>query len=378
MVKERNFIALAIIAALAACGGGGGGSSTPAGGSLVGGSPAATPTPGALPTSGTLPAGYLVTSVAITLPAGKYSASTRRTQTVGTGTTSITFTLLQLNGVSATSTPQNFGLTASSTGCAKNASQALVCTLGVDAPIGQDVFLAQTYDANGNLTGSGAVALSVALKSTNAAAITLSAQVASVFVVPGSTYLGSFQSQNLGMKTRLSAQGSRRSPAGGVPPFLNSMPVFVIASDSANNTILNPSNYSSPIYVQVGFDLWSSYTADVTLNVTYGVSDAAPCTAGATASASGWYASLMLCSPSDLVTASVATNPGDFPSDLGYIYGWVSAASLVPTPAPSQAPQPFQTPASNTFAEFYVNVTPPPTPVPTPTGPSGPITVIGQ
>jgi len=29
------------------------------------------------------------------------------------------------------------------------------------------------------------------------------------------------------------------------------MPVFVIASDSSNNTILNPSNYSSPIYVQV-------------------------------------------------------------------------------------------------------------------------------
>ena len=185
MVKERNFIALAIIAALAACGGGGG-SSAPASGSLVGGAPVTTPTPGALP------AGYLVTSVAITLPAGKYSASTRRTQTVGTGTTSITFTLLQQNGASATSTPQAFGLTASSKGCVVNQSQALVCTLGVDAPVGQDVFLAQTYDANGNLTGSGAVALSVALNSANAAAITLSAQVANVFVVAGSPYLGSY------------------------------------------------------------------------------------------------------------------------------------------------------------------------------------------
>jgi hypothetical protein len=377
MGKTRNLTALAIIAVLAACGGGGGGtSSAPAGGSLVGGLPAATPTPGALPTSGALPAGYLVTSVAITLPAGKYSASTRRTQTVGTGTTSITFTLLQQNGASATSTPQSFGLTASSKGCAVNQSQALVCTLGVDAPVGQDVFLAQTYDANGNLTGSGAVALSVALNSANAAAITLSAQVANVFVVAGSPYLGS--SQNLESKARQGAQGSRRSPAGA-PPYLTSMPVFVIASDSANNTILNPSNYSSPIYVQLGFDLWfDEYTPDVTLNVTYGVSDTPPCTAGATASASGWYASLMLCSPSDNVTATIAANPGNNPSDYGYIYGWVSAASLVPTPAPSQAPIAFQTPSANTFAQFSVNVTPPPTPVPTPSGPSGPITVIGQ
>jgi hypothetical protein len=310
-----------------------------------------------------------VTSVAITLPAGKYSASTRRTQTVGTGTTSITFTLLQLNGVSATSTPQKFGLTASSQGCAVNQSQALVCTLGVDAPVGQDVFLAQTYDANGNLTGSGAVALSVALNSTNAAAITLSAQVASVFVVAGSPYLGS---QSLS-KARQGAQGFRRSAAAGPPPYLNSMPVFVIASDSSNNTILNPSNYSSPIYVQVGFDLYYGYTPDVTLNVTYGVSDTLPCTAGATASASGWYASLMLCSPSDSVTAAIAANPGNYPSDYGYIYGWVSAASLVPTPAPSQTPIAFQTPSANTFAQFPVNVA-----TPTPTPPSGPITVIGQ
>jgi hypothetical protein len=288
--------------------------------------------------------------------------------------------------VPATSTPQKFGLTTAYTYCSVNQSQALVCTLGVDAPVGQDVFLAQTYDVNGNLTGSGAVALSVALNSTNAAAITLSAQVANVFVVPGSTYLGDYYSQQLGSKARTHGAQSVRRTAQGSNLTLSSIPIYVIASDSTNTTILNPSNYSSPIYLQLAFDwyYWNMYTADVTLQVTYGASDTSPCAAGATATASDWYQSIMLCSPSDQVTASLPASGGANPSDYAYVFGWVTASSLVPTPAPNMTPLPLPTPPSNTYAQFYVYPTPTPspspspTPVPTPTGPTAPITVIGQ
>jgi hypothetical protein len=385
MIKERNLIALAVIAVLAACGGGGGGgtSTLPSGTNSVG----AMPTPSATATP-VLPAGYAVDAVSITMAKGTYAAaSSRSVQAIGTGTQSIVFTLLQQNGVAQTGSPQDFGLTASSSGCTTNPNtQALTCVLPVDAPVGQDVFLAQTYsnaNGTGSLTGSGAVALNVGINSTNTASIVLNAQVAAVYVVSGSFYLGSYLppsaiARGTGAQAvirRAGTQSALRHAAGAQQvnyPAVTSTQVFVVAVDSSGNTILNPSTYSSAIYLQIAYDTYEDYlpySADVTLTATYAANDPSPCTPGGTASASGWYQSFALCSPSDTVTASLTPNVLSSPSSDAYVFGQTSATALIPTPAPNTTPEPVPSyPATNSYADIYVIY-------PTP---AGNLQVIGQ
>jgi hypothetical protein len=376
MIKERSLIGLAIIAVLAACGGGGGGGSSVPSSTLPGGggSVAATPTPGVAVSPSSVPAGDAVASVSITMAKGTYAASSRRTQAIGTGTQSIVFTLLQQNGTTITGTPQVFGLTMSSTYCTVNATTLnLSCVLPVDAPIGQDVFLAQTYDAangTGNLTGSGAVALSVGQNTSNTASIVLNAQVAAVYVYAGITYLGGIPEA---IARHAGTEASRR-PLVLPSTAPTSTPIFIVAVDSSGNTILNPSVYNAPIYLQLAFSPYGSYTADVTLTATYASGDQSPCTGG-TATVSSWYASLPICSPSDTVTASLSPNGGADPSNYAFVFGWTSPSYLVPTPAPAQSPQPLPTfPSTNSYAYLYVTY---PTPSPVPSN-TGSLTVVGS
>lgn len=386
-MKVQGIVALAVVAiAIAACGGGGGGGSAPSGSTAV--LPAATSTP----TSAALPAGYAVDAVTISMAKGTYSTtSIRRAQTVGTGTESVVFTLLQQNGVPTTGTPQIFGLIQTSPGCTVNTTtQALTCVLPVDAPIGQDVFLAQTYDQSngtGNLTGSGAVALTVGQNTTNTASIVLNAQVAAVYVVSQSQFLGNEYGDYSIARRGAQALGAHAVHTQAVrtplQTFEQSTPVYVIAVDSSNNTILNPSAYNAPIYLLLAFDEYDcgAYscdqgvydTPDVTLTVTYGSNDPSPCTPNGTATAAGWFGQLALCSPSDSVTASLAANGGLNPSEDAYIYGFItSVAALYPSPAPSQTPVPLPTPTGNTYADIYVYYpTPSPSPTSTPTCPPG-------
>jgi hypothetical protein len=387
MIKERNLIALAVIAVLAACGGGGGGgtSTLPSGTNSV----TATPTPGVVATpTPVLPAGYAVDAVSITLAKGTFAAaSSRSTQAIGAGTESIVFILLQQNGTATTGSPQTFGLTASSAGCTTNPSSgALTCTLPVDAPIGQDVFLAQTYataNGTGTLTGSGAVVLSVGQNTTNTALINLNAQVANVVVVAGESFLGTFGLPS-SVARRAGTQAIRRAAGSQVPvgTTIDSTQIFVEAADSSGNPILNPSAYSSPIFLQLAFDVdgygqnfFGLTTADVTLSVAYGINDPSPCTSGGSASTSSFYGSFALCSPSDIVTASVSANGGANPSDDAYIFGYTSASSLSPTPAPNVTPTALPTPSTNSFAQITVSF-----PTPTATCPPGDgcLPVIGQ
>jgi hypothetical protein len=378
-MRLQGILALAVVAlSIAACGGGGGGGSSPAGTSNAV-LPTAPPNVAATPTSAALPAGYAVDKVLVTMAKGTYAASARRLQAIGTGTESIVFTLLQQNGSPVTGTPQVFGLTSSSQNCTVNAGTGnLGCTLPVDAPIGQDIFLAQTYansDGTGGLTGSGAVALSVGQNTTNTASIVLNAQVAAVFVVAGNNVLGT---ENLSSVVRNRGAQALRRPADAPPTGPNSMPVFVIATDSSGNTILNPSAYNAPLYLQLAFDpnepcCSGNATADVTLSVTYGISDPTPCTAGSTVAVNTYYASLPLCSPSDSVTAALSPTGGANPSETAFIFGYINANTLVPTPAPSQTPLPLVTPSANSFAYFSVFY---PAPSPFPSG--GSITVIGE
>ena len=152
---------------------------------------------------------------------------------------------------------------------------------------------------------------------------------------------------------------------------MTSLQVFVIATDSAGNTILNPSSYNAPVYLQLGFDMYSN--PDVTLSATYATSDPSPCTAGTTASTSSFWGSIPICSPSDVVTATLIPNVSSASYDA-YVFAWISSASLVPTPAPSSTPAPFPTnlPATNSYADIYVY------PVATPTPPTGILPVTGS
>ena len=294
----RLLLGLAIVALAAACGGGGGGGSGAPSSIGLTTSPTNAPGANAPATNSPLPAGYARASVSITVPKGTGSASnSRRAQNVGTGTNSITFTLLQQSAGLASPSPQTFGLTATSPGCSTNTAGNLVCTLSVSAPVGNDIFLAQTYtgtNGSGSLTGSGAVSLSVAQNSTNTASLSLSGQVATVYLAAGAPYpyLGSYG---------LPASVARRNAAAAAtPPPVSSLQIFVIALDSQNNIILNPSVFTSPVYIQLLYG--DQNTPDVLLTVVPGFEG------GPTQTASLGYGSVAVNSPTDTITASIIPN----------------------------------------------------------------------
>jgi hypothetical protein len=165
-MRVQSILALAVVAvAIAACGGGGGGGSTGSSSTVLPTSaPSSAPTVASTAPATNAPgtAGYLVANMTITIPKGQVVASARRTQTVGTGTQSVTFTLLEQNGVAASEPLQSYGLTTTSPGCGLDTAGDLVCSLNINAPPtntngGTDIFLAQTYtgpNGTGTLTGS--------------------------------------------------------------------------------------------------------------------------------------------------------------------------------------------------------------------------------
>jgi len=320
-----------MIAVLAACGGGGS-SGTVAPSSV----PTAVVTAAA--TSTPLPSNEARAAFSITLPSTK-TASARNRQTIGTGTTSITFTLLQPAG----GTAQSFPLDGSQTYCTSG-QNGLTCTLSVVAPIGLDVFLAQTYDSNNNLTGSGAVQFDVTENSTNVESLSLTSQVQSVYLTSSSNYLGlysdGFQYESQEAIARPPAAIRRPAQTGGPVP---SMSVFVIAQDSANNTILNPSIFNLPITIQIVYtdiylDALSSPVADVALGVKPTSYDPSTCGTQGSSTPSPTYSDVQVCSPGDAITATVVNNSGGAAGMvlIGSVNG---AANLVqPSPIPSSTP----------------------------------------
>jgi len=309
MIKERKligFAGLATIAVLAACGGGGGGS-------LLG-SGAAAPT---VASASAPPAGQAAVRFSISVPGTGTALNGRSPKYIDPSTRSLTMTLLQNNGSATNGTVQGpFNLTVGSPGC--TGSTPLVCTFSVDAPIGSDVFLANTFsgtNAQGPL-GSGAVALSVLQNATNSANLTLTGPVTTVATVSNNgaffdtLYDGNgpfvfapsaaLLAPGVGSKARASAMGVRR-PLGAQasPAPIPSERVFIIGADAAGNVILNPTQYNQPIQVTLNLN---SGTANVTL------ADSPP--AGLTCPGSGTatsvdQGSVLVCSPSDQVTLSI-------------------------------------------------------------------------
>jgi hypothetical protein len=363
MIKERSLIGLAVIAVLAACGGGGGGSTTP--------------TP-----SQQIPAGYARAQFAITVPSGSGSSSTNRRSPkfVASGTQSISLALLQTNGTPVTSTPQLFPLTATSPGCSSGTS-GITCTFSLNAPIGTDVYLATTYSdvAGTQQLGSGAVALSVVQNTTNTASISLNGPVNSIVTFSNNLQfndtlwngVGSYVYYAWEYNPLIDDSVARRpetiasSSPSGAP---STEQLYLIAFDSAGNTILNPATYNQPIILTL--HLYNPSVQNVLL------SDLSGSTTTSTSVDTG---TVSIVSPADKVTLSII--PGIPSPQFYYFYanfGYVQASLASPPAGFASSPYPFAVEAVPTPSP---SPSPSPTPVPTITpspAPTGNLTVIGQ
>ncbi len=385
-MKVQSIVALAVVAlAIAACGGGGGGGTTPSSPSnallptnapVAGPTTAPTGSTAAPATAAPLPAGYAVANVTITIPKASVVSSARRAQTIGTGTQSITFTLLQNNGVVVSNppTPQSYGLTSTSPGCSTSAQSGnLVCTLNVNAPVttagNTDIFLAQTYtgtNGTGSNTGSGAVQLSVAINAANSASLSLSGQVSSVYLASTAAYLGVPSSavarRGASSVNRAAAQAAAKAAAarrataaaraGTAQASVSSIRIFVIALDSSGNTVLNPATFSSPVTLQMIYTYNgapdTSGTPDVNLSVAYN-SAVDPNGCGSNAQPAGNPAAtpsfgvVYVCAPTDVITATfvpVTSNAASSAIIIGSVGGSgnLSAPNGQPTALPTSYP----------------------------------------
>jgi hypothetical protein len=307
---------LAAIAALAACGGGGGTSSTP--GVHTTSAPAA-PGPGLAPAS-----------FSIKIPGSGSSSVSRRTQAVNAATSSISFTLISTDaaGVTVPQTSASFNVGAGSSLCTNGAAGARSCTVGMNAPLGNDIYTAQTFDANGNKLGSSAVSLKVLQNVTNAASISLGGTVTGVLITATS-------------------QIEAGSPFSGLDATNGpkSMRVIIIGFDSLGNVILTPDTFSTPI--SFVFDLLpvdnnsstkrrtkTAATPIVQATVTYANPNGGP----ATATTTDLGAPIIITSPNDVVTVTALSPPPQVDTAFIMVASVGAPPAVLPASAPTPAP----------------------------------------
>ena len=384
MIRNRRVFGLACLVAtavLAACGGGGGGSSVPTtggGGGTGGGTVTVTPTPGvvATATAPAIAAGQALTQFKITVPTAAGSSSkARKPQFVDPATKAISLTLLTTDGVAAIgATAQGpYPLAAGATGCTPVTVTPIVCTISIAAPVGKDIFLANTFsDAAGTVAlGSGAIQVAVVANATNGASLVLTGSVASVIMAsnngqnsdtlwdgngafePVTQQIFNFYSD---AKARHAA-GSRKPLTVSTPAPIPAERLILIAQDSQGNVILSPTTYNQDITVTLHTN---GYSANSTL------ADVPPAGLGCTGSSTSVDGgSIAVCSPYDTVTLSLiptvfsSTQYGCIPgSYCGYYYinfpyvtsSLPSAPTTVlatfpytvevgPTPTPTSTPQ---------------------------------------
>ena len=148
-MRIHSILALAVVAsAIAACGGGGGGgTASPATPVVPVAATTVAPTSSPIAVATTSSANAAAT-LTITLPASSASSNAlRRAQNIAPGSQSITLQLIQTNGVTTSGTPQTFGITATSPGCSQ-ANSVITCVVSLAAPVGVDVFTAQTFTSD--------------------------------------------------------------------------------------------------------------------------------------------------------------------------------------------------------------------------------------
>jgi hypothetical protein len=380
LIQIRLLSVLALIALAAACGGGGGGGTATVPSAGGGGTTTVTvtPTPAAGP-----PAGQAAVRFSISVPKTGTSSVTRRSpKFVDPNTQSLTLTLIQANGQSVNGSVQGpFNLVSGAPGCTSTGT--LTCTFSINAPItstGQtDVFLANTFsspNAVGPL-GSGAVSLSVVQNTVNTANLTLSGPVASVttvsnnsanfdtlwdglnFFLPLPASLLNNNNQAAKARTRGAAARHPLVLASAAPTPIPSERIFIIATDALGNVILNPTQYNQPIQLTLGLNFG---TANVTLSDTPPSGLTCP---GSGTSTSTDQGSVLVCSPSDVVTLSIIPT---IPSQSVFMDNQFFCCFNFN----------INFPTLTATLPFSVEVNPTPGPSSTPSGPVGGIQVIGS
>jgi hypothetical protein len=372
-MKERS-LALAAIAAVAIlvdCGGGGGGSAV-----------APAPSTGGGTTSIAAPPGTLKATMKITVPAGSATSSnSRRIKMIPSNTQSIVFTLVQSTGtgLAAGSVQGPFGLTASSPGCSSS-NAGVTCSLSINAPIGTNIFTASIYSstnaAAGTQLGSGAVQFSVAQNAANTTSISLNGPIAQIVLASScpstnlttnfslfanACVLGNF---NTFSQQELASSARRPQSIASAAPFLSSIRVYVVATDTSGNLIINPTVYDQPVTLEmVGAPLLSlgvSY-ASVSLPFTNNAATASTTTDGGL---------IQLWSPLDTVTVSLV--PNQVGPVEGFIFGGIGTVQPVPPPFFFPSPGPSSVPYL--LVGGAVAGAPTPSPTPVATASPGPLT----
>jgi hypothetical protein len=214
------FATLTAIAALAACGGGGGSASTP--GVAVTAAPIVTAPPAG---SGLAPASF-----SIQIPGTGASGISRRVQAVSASTATVSFTLLKTDavGVTVPSAAVTFDVSSTSALCVAGTAGARACTVGIAAPLGNDIYSVQTFDKNGAKLGSSAVNLKVLANVANTATISLGGTLAGVVITTLASISFGFVELNAGLGP-------------------TSARAIVIGVDNAGHVILTPDTFSTPI-----------------------------------------------------------------------------------------------------------------------------------
>jgi hypothetical protein len=363
MIKKHGGFGLACLVAaglLAACGGGGGGSSVvPSTGITV------TPTP-AGGTGGSATSAPLQTlSMTVTIPKSttKTSTNKRSAEYIAANTASMTMTLLSVNSSAVTAaTPQGpFNLTTASNPNCVTGANGTTCTFSFSAPVGTDIFVANTYsgaNATGSSLGSGAVMFSVRQNASNVASLSLTGPVASVQLLTGTATLNNGNpmsdsgssgasvartpgSRAAAAKTRLAnhrasrsvkASSSKRSAltssSTGLPPATLSSRLFVIALDAAGNQIINPTTLDAPITLKLNYN--GAPAGSLSLNTTYAGLTTAD-TGTATTTADG--GTIVIYAPTDIVTLTLAQSVTGSSTDT-----YAPNVSAVFTPTGSATP----------------------------------------
>lgn len=164
------------------------------------------------------------------------------------GTSSVTFTMHWGTGTAAVQrNPRYVPATARSVSVSVNGGtpqylNAPASTIVIDAPVGTDTFVFQTYDeqnGQGNVLSRATVTQTIVLGGANNVSAVLNGVVASVTV-----------------------SLSNPAPNAGVPATVN---VNVAAKDADGNTIVGPGDYSVPIHLAIS-DSTSSGTLSLSTN----------------------------------------------------------------------------------------------------------------
>ncbi len=172
------------------------------------------------------------------------------TQPTNKGTASVTFTMHWGTGTAAVRrTPRYVPATARSVSVTVNGGapqylNAPATTLVIDAPVGTDTFVFQTYDeqnGQGNVLSRASVTQTIVLGGANSVSAVLNGVVASATI-----------------------SLSNPAPNAGVPATVN---VNVAARDADGNTIVGPGDYSVPIHLAVNDSTNSGTLALSTNNV---------------------------------------------------------------------------------------------------------------